>query len=220
MSANPQTYLADLVEDLKLQWPENRIINIVCHGHSVPAGYFVTPVVDTFGAYPHQLHEGLKHRFPFAVINVIVTAIGGEDSSSGAERFERDVLCHRPDVITIDYGLNDRFIGLSAARESWERMIELASALSVKLILLTPTPDLREAQGSSLGGQNPLPLHAEQIRGLSETYGVGLVDSFGDFAKYAESSGSLSDLMSWHNHPNRKGHEIVAGELLRWFPVG
>jgi len=67
-----------------------------------------TPVVDTFNAYPHLLHLGLKERFPFAVINVAVTAIGGENSESGAARFERDVLNRKPDVITIDYALNDR----------------------------------------------------------------------------------------------------------------
>ena len=33
-------------------------------GHSVPAGYFAIPFVDTFNAYPHLLHLGLKQRFP------------------------------------------------------------------------------------------------------------------------------------------------------------
>ena len=112
-------YLADVLSILREPWPENRTVNIVCHGHSVPAGYFATPAVDTFNAYPHLLHAGLKERFRNAVINVIVTAIGGENSSSGAERFERDVLCHRPDVVTIDYGLNDRGIGLDRATAGW-----------------------------------------------------------------------------------------------------
>ena len=103
-----KTYLADVSATLQKQWPDNRIVNIVCHGHSVPAGYFDTPVVDAFNAYPHLLHRGLKSRFPWAVINVIVTAIGGENSEAGAERFDRDVLSLRPDVVTIDYGLNDR----------------------------------------------------------------------------------------------------------------
>ena len=75
--ARPADYLADVVAVLKAQWPGNRTVNIVCHGHSVPSGYFATPVVDTFNAYPHLLHQGLKHRFPFAVVNVIVAAIGG-----------------------------------------------------------------------------------------------------------------------------------------------
>ena len=102
--ANPNTYLRDKIDILNQHWPDNRTINIVCHGHSVPAGYFATPMVDTFNAYPHLLHHALKKRFPFAVINVIVTAIGGEGSETGVARFAEEVLCHRPDVITIDFG--------------------------------------------------------------------------------------------------------------------
>jgi acyl-CoA thioesterase-1 len=104
---------------LVAQWPDNRTVNIVCHGHSVPAGYFATPMVDTFNAYPALLHRELKHRFPYAVINVIVTATGGVDSPQGAARSETDVLCHRPDVVTIDYGLNDRRAGLAEAETAW-----------------------------------------------------------------------------------------------------
>lgn len=49
--ANPDSYLHEVVAELSRQWPQNRTVNIVCHGHSVPAGYFRTPVVDTFNAY-------------------------------------------------------------------------------------------------------------------------------------------------------------------------
>src|SRR5215468_2820162 len=80
---NVTVQLARLCAEMRKNWPTNRTINIVCHGHSVPAGYAQTPVVDTFNAYPHLLHLGLKERFPTAVINVIVTAIGGETSEGG-----------------------------------------------------------------------------------------------------------------------------------------
>ena len=121
--ADKKTYLADVSELLQQKWPKNRRVNVVCHGHSVPAGYFKTPVVDTFNASPHLLHEGLKERFPYAVVNVIVTAIGGETSDRGAARFENDVLSHAPDIITIDYALNDRGIGLEKAQAAWTSMI-------------------------------------------------------------------------------------------------
>jgi lysophospholipase L1-like esterase len=217
-AAQQETYLATTVEMLKKHHPENRAVHIVCHGHSVPAGYFATPLVDTFNAYPHLLHLGLKRRYPFAVINVIVTAIGNEDSGTGVERFADEVLCHRPDVVTIDYGLNDRRIGLDKARAAWSRMIEAGLAAGVRLILLTPTPDT--TQTPSYRGADRLRLveHAEQIRRLADEYEVGLVDSLEAFQAYMET-GDISDLLSWSNHPNRRGHEIVARELLRWFPM-
>ena len=216
--ADRRTYLADLIEEMKTPWPDNRTVNVVCHGHSVPAGYFGHAFVDTFSAYPHLLHRGLKERFPHAVINVIVTAIGGEESDRGAERFERDVLCHQPRVITIDYGLNDRRIGLEKAEASWRGMIEAALRQDVKLILLTPTHDNTRAGDPEQW--RLLELQAEQTRELAAEYEVGLADSMDAFDRYIESGGDLSDLLSWVNHPNRTGHELVASELLRWFPIG
>jgi acyl-CoA thioesterase I len=212
--ADKATYLNDTVALLKKQWPGNRTVTIVCHGHSVPAGYFVTPVVDTFNAYPHLLHKGLNKAFPYSVVNVIVTAIGGEQSESGAERFDRDVLSHRPDVVTIDYGLNDRGIGLERAKKAWTAMIEKAKKAGVKVILLTPTGDL----SSKLDDPNdPLNQHAAQIRALAAEHHVGLLDSLALFKRYVHGGGKLQDIMSQVNHPNRKGHDLVAEALLLWF---
>ncbi len=217
--ADRREYLADLVALLKKQWPENRLVNIVCHGHSVPAGYFASPLVDTFNAYPYLLHWGLKHRFPYAAINIIVTAIGGEHSPSGAARFEEDVLSHRPDVLTIDYGLNDRGIGLARAKAAWQSMIERAQERGIKLLLLTPTPDLTQRPDAPPEQRQELQDHAQQIRALAAQYEVGLVDSLAACEQYLQAGGDLSDILSWSNHPNRAGHEIVARELLRWFPM-
>jgi lysophospholipase L1-like esterase len=216
--AERNSYLSDVTVVMRAHWPENRLVNIICHGHSVPAGYFATPMVDTFNAYPHLLHRGLKQRFPFAVINVIVTAIGGETSESGSKRFEDEALCHRPDVLTIDYGLNDRVIGLEKAKACWQQMIERALRRRAKIILLTPTPDATQFPNYAGADKENLPRHADQIRRLAEHYEVGLADSFSMFRAYWET-GDPWNLMSQSNHPNRGGHEIVARELLRWFPA-
>ena len=207
-------YLKDLSFLLSKIWPENRTVNVVCHGHSVPCGYFGFHVVNTFNAYPHLLHLKLKERYPMAVINVIVTGIGGENSEMGAERFEKDVLCHKPDLLTIDYALNDYGIGLKRACTAWSSMIEKALSKGIKIILLTPTGRMPEASLYS-----KVEKHAEQIRKLSKKYGIGFADSSEAFKKYCSDGGELSDLLSWINHPNRKGHEIVADKIMQWFPA-
>lgn len=208
-------YLDPVLDEMARHWPNNRAVNIVCHGHSVPAGYFATPYVDPFGAYPHLLHRLVKERFPFAVTNVIVTAIGGEHSAQGAARFASEVLCHRPDVLTIDYGLNDRAIGLEAARTAWESMIEQALAQNVKVILCTPTWD--RGYYTQDAGWEALHLHARQIRQLAEKYDLGLADSFESFQKAVSCEGDLAGLLSHVNHPTREGHMLVAREIGKYF---
>jgi lysophospholipase L1-like esterase len=215
VSVSPQTYLTDVCVELVKSWPTNRTVTIICHGHSVPAGYFQTPAVHTFEAYPYLLHRGLSERFPHAVINVIVTAIGGENAEQGAKRFKHDVLNLHPDVVTIDYALNDRAIGLARSEKAWRAMIEMALADHVKVILLTPTPDLK----AHLDDPNdPLNQHAQQIRQLAAEYNVGLVDSLELFEARIKSGTPLKSLMAQANHPNAEGHKIVAAGLLDWFP--
>ena len=84
--ANPSTYLNDLKKEMQIEWPNNRTINLVFHGHSVPSGYFLTPEVNTLAAYPALILEEIKARYPFAVLNVIVTAIGGKNSGNICRR--------------------------------------------------------------------------------------------------------------------------------------
>jgi lysophospholipase L1-like esterase len=213
--ADEKTYLKELSERMNVDWPANHTIHIVCHGHSVPSGYFKTPEVNTMNAYPHLWHEQLAAKHRHAVINVIVTAIGGEQSDQGAARFERDVLSHRPELVTIDYSLNDRGIGLENAKKAWSSMIEKAQAAGIKVLLLTPTPD----QSANLNDpQDALNQHAVQVRELAAKYHVGLVDSTKAFQEEVAKGTKLEDLMSQVNHPNRAGHELVTKELMKWFP--
>ncbi|MBO5270562.1 MAG: SGNH/GDSL hydrolase family protein [Clostridia bacterium] len=208
-------YLTSVSDALALRWPQNRAVNIVCHGHSVPAGYFATPFVNTFSAYPHLLHRMIKERFPYAVTNVIVTAIGGENSVQGAERFEAEVLSHRPDVLSIDYSLNDRKIGLAAACTAWESMICKALERDVRVILCTPTWDNSYYRRD--GAWEQLQQHAEQVRALAEKYEVGLADSFKAFSRHISDENDLPKYLSHGNHPTQAGHMLVAEEIARYF---
>lgn len=213
-TANPSDYLSDVKIELKKEWPKNKTINLVFHGHSVPAGYFKTPTVNTLQSYPYQVLEQLKSLYPLAVINVINTAIGGENSINGEKRFKKDVLNHHPDVIFIDYSLNDRGVGLEKSRIAWEKMIKLALKKNIKVILLTPSPDMGV---NILDSTLVLNQHAKQVKSLSAKYNVGLIDSYAIFKEKATSGEGVSNYMSQVNHPNEKGHHLISTEILTYF---
>lgn len=210
--ADSATYLSGIKKELVTQWPKNRTINLVFHGHSVPAGFWHDHEVHTLESYPYLTLGKLKAQYPYAVINVIVTAIGGENSLKGQKRFETEVLNHKPDVLFIDYALNDRFSDINAVKEAWEKMIQTALAQNIKVILLTPSPDQRL---DILAIENPLEAHVQQIKQLAEKYHIGLADPYEHFKKVA-AKGELKDYMSHVNHPNQKGHELIVNELLKW----
>lgn len=207
------SYLAPIRDALAREWPDNRTVNLVFHGHSVPAGYFDTPEVRTDQAYPRLVQDGLKRRYPYAVINAIVTAIGGEHSARGAQRFDA-VLDHRPDVLFLDYALNDRSIGLDLARDSWTAMITRAVDAGAKVVLLTPSADLRS---DLTDPADDLARHTEQVRDLAAHHRLPLADSAAAFVDAVARGTDPADLMSHVNHPNEHGHRLIAEAILQLF---
>ena len=209
-----EDYLTIIKDELVIEWPTNRTINLVFHGHSVPSGYFQTPTVNTLKSYPHQVLEKLSAKYPTAVINTIKTAIGGENSIRGATRFDEEVLVHRPDVLFIDYSLNDRAPGLDAAYEAWDEMIKKAKARGIKVILLTPSP-FQDAD--LLSTDSDLYKHQQQVIRLATENNVALVDSYERFKEKVEDGDNVNTYLSSFNHPNEIGHNLISDEIMKFF---
>lgn len=208
------SYLSNVKQELLKTRPENRTINLVFHGHSVPSGYWANYEVHTLESYPQLVLEQLKEKYPKAVINVIITAIPGEYSEKGQPRVSSDVLPHRPDVVFIDYALNDIGIGLERAKAAWEKMIKEALAANIEVVLVTPSPDQRY---NLLEKNDKLRLHAEQIKALAAEYNIALADPYAVFAERVREGEKVETFMSSVNHPNRNGHEVIAGEIIKLF---
>lgn len=203
-----------LKERLQQKWPNNGLVRIVFHGHSVPAGYFQAANVRRFDSYPILFHQQLCKQYDTAVIDVCVSAIGGEASPAGAKRFETEVLNLKPDVVFIDYSLNDRGPGLAAAETAWRSMIEQALAADKIVVLLTPTPDSNE---DILSETATLATHAAQVRQLATEYQIPMIDSYAAFKQLVADGNKIDQYLSQPNHPNRAGHEIVAKMIVDLF---
>ncbi|HMI05874.1 MAG TPA: GDSL-type esterase/lipase family protein [Pedobacter sp.] len=212
--ADSATYLTDIKTELKKEWPKNRTINLVFHGHSVPSGYFKTPVVNSLQAYPFLVFKQVKERYPYAVVNVIVTAIGGENSVNGEKRFNDDVLTHKPDVLFIDYALNDKGLGIEKSTAALRKMIDAALKKGIKIILLTPSP---HQSYNILDPENPYVTYQKEIIALAKEYHIGLTDSYALFKEKIAAGHPVTEFMSQVNHPNEAGHAIIAKGILKWF---
>lgn len=206
-----QQKLQQLKSEWQKAWPANRTINLVFHGHSVPAGYFKTPEVRSLESYPYQVLAKLKAQYPLAVINVIVTAIGGENSVAGARRFQQDVLTHHPDLLFIDYALNDAGLPLDQTQKAWSQMIVQAKQQGIPVILLTPSPDMRVPITDTT---SPLNQHRLQIIELAKTHSVSVVDSYQLFIDQLQQHVPVKEFMSQVNHPNQRGHELIANAIM------
>ena len=192
--------------EAQIPWPRNRTINLVFHGHSVPAGFFKTPQVRTMDAYPSRTLALLSKRYPLAQLNAIVTARGGENSVQGASRFG-EALQHRPDVVIVDYVLNDRQLSLAESGAAISEMVSRARKAGACVVLATASPDLSADADTT----RRLREHSQQIRELAANNGALLLDEEAIFTNIPKEH--ISKYMAQANHPNELGHILIADKL-------
>jgi len=206
--------LVALDGELAKAWPANRTINLVFHGHSVPAGYHATPEVKPFESYPYLFQLQLKQRYPNAVVNAFTTAIGGEDSVGGAARFTADVLMRKPDLVFIDYALNDRSRTPAEVETAWRSMVTAAKSAGVPVMLLTPTG---AADADLANPADTLAQRAQLIRTIAADEDVLLADVSGAWLAKLALGTPQSQLLSQVNHPNLAGHQVAANTVYQAF---
>ena len=57
--------------------------------------------------YAYLVYEWWKKSFPNAAFSFVNGGIGGTTSHYGGARAWKDVLCYRPDIVTVDFSVND-----------------------------------------------------------------------------------------------------------------
>lgn len=91
-------------------------LSILYFGGSVTAGYggsWDSIVNDRAQSWRYRSYQWFVKNFPDADITQINTAIGESGTFLGTYRLEEDVIAKNPDLIFIEYAINDRYKGVS-----------------------------------------------------------------------------------------------------------
>lgn len=125
---------------------------IVCLGDSVTHGCFeMTTLPNGHWETTFRPHEGYAARlqkklnmlYPAAAPCVVDAGISGDSAKGGLERLERDVLSLKPDLVIVNFGLNDACnedveSGLKAYVSSMGAIFDSVLATGAECMLLTP----------------------------------------------------------------------------------
>jgi lysophospholipase L1-like esterase len=173
-------------------------------------------------------------------VKVINAGRGGHNTSHGRARFEKDVLAHDPDVVVIQFGINDAAVDVwkkPPATESRVSLTEYEANLrhfvdtltgdGVAVILMTPNPLRWNPKMRKMYGKPPydpgdeggfsafLKHYAEKVRDLAEEKDLPLVDVYRMFEEHGARLGqSVDELLLDGVHPNDRGQRKVADALL------
>lgn len=182
---------------------------IVCFGDSITAGYAVRR------GFPSFLLESLRQRFPDSKIEMINSGISGDTSQDGLGRLDWAVLSYEPDLVTIDFGINDCVLGLSL--EEFEmNLVEMVRRIRAgpdsEILLLSSQP-----LESPPYDQRVLDYY-QTVERVAKEMNVGFVDVYGAWMKRVRAGMPLDSLiLPGLDHPNEAGYKIIAEELMSLF---
>lgn len=172
------------------------------------------------------LLEKLEAEFP-GQIRSINTAVGGKESVWGLENFSENVLAHRPDVLFLEFCVNDavdRFhISVETARANLESMIaQVRTAFpDCEIILQLMNPVIDRPLGHD-GARTQLLEHQQSWREAAELHGLRIIDHMPAWnALLARDENRFREFVADGLHPNRAGYEeVMLPKLLAELGLG
>lgn len=154
--------------------------------------------------YAYLVYEWWKKSFPNAAFSFVNGGIGGTTSHYGGARAWKDVLRYRPDIVTVDFSVNDD------ANEFFEETYEG----TLRRLLAAPSSPAVVVLNNVFydTGKNAQDYHNR----IADHYGIPHV-SIKDIVYPDVESGKIvrADITPDNLHPNDKGHRLVADEICK-----
>lgn len=168
-------------------------------GGSITAGAAATSPET---CYAYRVFEWWERTFPRAKCVYINAGIGATSSKFGVARVEEDVLIHKPDMVFVEFSVNDE--DTSLYQETFEGLIR-------KLLLTPVQPALFMFNNVFYDdGRNAQRVHNE----IGKYYDLPIVSMKESLYRDIEK-GNLNntDISEDNLHPNDFGHGLVAGVI-------
>ncbi|MGE0608902.1 MAG: SGNH/GDSL hydrolase family protein [Pirellulales bacterium] len=209
--------LSALAEDAANPFPRlaeklaaNHPATIVCLGDSVTGVYYHT---GGRRAYPEMLAVALGQAYPQARLNVVNAGISGDTTTGALNRLQKDVLDHKPELVTVMFGLNDMVrVPIDDYQANLQSIIQQCRGVGADVLLCTPNAVIDS------GGRPTTKLvkYCDAIKQVAKKWDVPVCDCYAAHAALRESDPlAWRLLMSDAIHPNMDGHKVNAQALCQ-----
>ena len=202
------------------------------HGHDLRIGFFGGSITQGAGAsVPEEaswralVRDWFRETYSQSGIYEVNAAIGGTGSSLGVFRCEQDLLTGNPDLVFIEFAINDH-------QTERERIIRCIEGIVRKIWKKNPLADIVFIYTTAKcmdelhkAGEKMGSIQAHQV--VANHYGIPVID-VGEalYRQIVATTGNWDDYLPDTTHPNDRGYRIYAHEILsnlqKWlmYPVG
>jgi lysophospholipase L1-like esterase len=198
----------DRLPNVAAKLKEGKEINVVFLGGSITVGGASPKGYVTF------VTNWLKENYPNAKANVINSGISGTGSDFGARRYDRDVLAKNPDLVLIEFCVND---GTSDQTAAMERMVHKTWMKNPQTdIVIFYTLAQTHLEYYKVGS---LPPSASAHERVAAFYGIPTLGT-GFYAASKVNTGEIpwSGFSGDGCHPNQNGYILFADVFAKALP--
>jgi len=184
-------------------------VTIVAFGDSITAGYAVRR------GFPSFWKVMLEKKYPDARIELINSGTSGDTTMDGLARLDWSVLSYEPDLVTINFGINDCVfgLGLEEFEMNFVEMIRRIRAGPGSEILLLSSQPLETPSYDRMVLD-----YYQTIERVAKEMQVGFLDVYCAWMERVRHGTPLSSLiLPGLDHPNEAGYRIIAEELMKLF---
>lgn len=188
----------------------NRTVKVVCFGDSVTGIYYHT---GGRRAYTKLVQIALEKTQPRATVEAINAGISGNTTRDALARIEQDVLAHKPDLVTVMFGLNDMTrVPLGEYRDNLKKIIQLCRDAGAEVLLCTPN----SVYDTKNRPQATLEKYVEAVHQVAHAQQVEVADCYAAYQTLrSRDPFAWALLMSDEIHPNLDGHKLIAQEIVQ-----
>ncbi|WP_406695937.1 GDSL-type esterase/lipase family protein [Singulisphaera sp. Ch08] len=183
-------------------------VRVVCFGDSVTGVYYHT---GSRRAYTDMLGVALRRTYPTAEVAMTNAGISGHTTRDALARIDRDVLSHKPTLVTVMFGLNDvARLPIEEYRKNLGEIIARCQAAGAEVLLCTPN-NVITTKDRPIGR---LLTYCQAAREVSKSLNVPVCDVYAELETQRERDPLAWRLcMSDEIHPNMDGHKRIAESL-------
>ncbi len=185
-------------------------IRIICFGDSVTGVYYHS---GSRRAYTDMLGIALRRVSPDSKVEMINAGLSGHTTVNALARIDHDVLRHKPDLVTVMYGLNDMTrVPLEDYRANLKEIVQKCRAIGAEVVLATPN----NVTTTSARPTQKLIQYCDAVREVAAEMNVTLCDTYRELdAVRGHADFDWQMLMSDPIHPNMDGHRRLATTLAQ-----
>ena len=191
---------------------------IVVMGDNVALGLQSSWELKPEETFHYLWHESLAQKSEITIIN---SSISGAGVLDGVLYLGRDLINHRPDMVFLNYGMNDAWLGtqaLLAYEVLMEYLIKFLKLNNIKIVLIGPAPHIAKACPLNQRPNPELSLDEVKVdafnkvsKQLALRHKLAFVDLVAKFPLVEEQRSRY--FANGFNQPNLEGHQLIKAAL-------